>query len=249
MADPLYMPVAEIKTSIGLTTEELAALGGDTELEKLVRACQRIIELVCRQWFFSKEMEMWVDGSGGDYLFFGVPIIRIDEVRLNGSATALETSRYKWYTEVNNPRISLVSPAQYQPNIFNQPFDYVPNVFQSGSQNTYVKGAFGFLEGEGVEAAAPLLIQRALCLLVAEKVRGVPLNPAVSAVAAPPPMAPGILRDEWVDGHRRRFDPAAGKVSDRKPWISGLTNNPEVMQILRAYRAPIGLATPRESTR
>jgi hypothetical protein len=111
-------------------------------------------------------------------------------------------------------------------------------MFRTGQQNQYIRGLFGYVEDDG---SPPPLIKRALLKLVIDKLTR-PLYPGTVNVT-PPPLIAGLLREEWTDGHRIKVEPSGGVLKVRAPGLFGVTDDPEVLGILRLYRAPIGIAT------
>jgi hypothetical protein len=238
--DPLYISVASIRT-LGIPNPPT-----DFEVESSIRLWQKCVERVTRQWYFPKTLELEVDGTDSDALHFGVPIISIDQIRINRSADALAANLYKVYNKNEledrlNPRIKLVDGYNEDLDIFSRPVGNGRLKFRKGRQNQYIKGTFGYVEADG---SVPLMIQRAVTLLVIEKITTPPYSPPDADPLAPPPILTGSLIEEWTDGHRKRYGDVFGPIKPRAPGLFGLTNNPEVLQIFRLYKAPIGIATP-----
>ena len=128
--------------------------------------------------------------------------------------------------------------SEYQ-SIYTAPSTVVLK-FRKGAKNQAVKGTFGFTEEDGT---VPKLIKRALCKLVVEKL-GSPLvvDPTSPGPALPPIL--GTLLEEETDDHRVKYGAVGGGTSARKPGLSGITSDPEILDIIKLYRAPLGLATP-----
>ena len=239
-ADPLYISIASLR-SLGLPNPPT-----DLEVETSIRTWQKCVERVTRQWYFPKNLEFTIDGTDSDALHFGVPIISIDHIKLNRDPNALDVNLYKVYNkneleDRSNPRIKLVDGFGEDLDIFTRPLSTGRLKFRKGRQNQFVKGTFGYVEQDG---SVPLLIQRAVTLLVIEKITLPPYSPPGTDPLAPPPIVTGTLVEEWTDGHRKRYGEAGGPIKPRAPGLAGLTNNPEVLQIFKLYKAPLGLATP-----
>lgn len=93
------------------------------------------------------------------------------------------------------------------------------------------------MSGGGV----PKLIQRALLKLVIEKLT----SPLYSATGGPtPPSVLGIILSEATDGHKLTYGYPGGQVQSRRPGLSGITQDQEILDIVKLYRAPLGIATP-----
>jgi hypothetical protein len=240
MANP-YITVADVRTA-GLTANPPT----DTDILNSIKLWQSFIDRATRQWFYSIPLELEVDGTDSDALHFGVPIITVDEIRINNSQTPLETNRYKVYNEITypsnrqNPRIKLVDEFSDERDIYTAPMSNGRNLFRKGRKNQYIKGAFGYVETDG---SPPLLIQRALLKLVVEKLHA-PVIEGVPPIDTTPALVRGLIKEEWTDGHRIRYDQPGGPLKPRAPGLYGITNDPEILNIIRMFKAPIGLASP-----
>jgi hypothetical protein len=251
----LGSPVASASDQY-ISVEDVRAAGlnvdppSDGDIQAAILTWQQFIDRACRQWFRPIQLEFYVDGTDSDSLHFGVPIISISELRINGSATALEESRYKIYSSAQypenrgNPRIKLVDSMDQSRDIYTASMRNGRSLFRKGRQNQYISGVFGYVESDG---SAPLLIQRALAKLVVEKLaRPIAGLPPAGIL---PPVVQGILKEEWTDGHRVRYEFPGGPLTTRQGGpLAGITNDPEIQAIIRMYRAPIGIATPANST-
>lgn len=236
-ADPLYVSVEEIR-ALGIP-----ATITDATLEATIRLWQEFLCRACRQWFHPIQMEMTVDGTDSDAIHFGVPIIDIAEVRLNNDSAALDPGLYKVYNsqrypyDRHNPRVKLVDSWADRRDIFTASDRRLR--FRHGRQNQYFRGTFGCIESNG---EPPALIKRALSKLVIEKL-ATPIYAAPGAcVIAPPPVLAGIVVEEETDGHRVEYAPT--NMKSRAPGLYGITNDQEVLNIIKLYKAPIGVATP-----
>jgi len=338
----------------------------DKKVVDYIRTWQELLDRACRQWFESRTLTLLLDGNDSDTLFFGVPIISVEHLKLNGSTAALDASLYKVYSEKSypdnrrNPKISLVSPDAVR-DIYTAPLTYGRLKFHLGRKNQEVKGAFGYVE-DGIPAhgavqfvtkaelvdgetfvlpdgtnpavtfyfdvsgsyvppsgydatnvrvdvsgdttadevaataktaingaaalditagtietggllrlendaggttgnqaitetvadtgfaaygmvggGVPYAIVRALIKLVIEKLT----SPMYGGGAVTPsPSALGAILSEKTDGHEIRYQPAGGGFGERKPGLSGITSDPEILDIITLYRAPLGVASP-----
>lgn len=223
-----------------------ATMMSDADVLAQIELWQAILERVTRQWFNARQMVLSIDGNDSDTLFFGVPIISIDYIKINKSTVELDPEAYRVYNgragfpdHRHNPKISLKPEESF--DIYNRPVNYSgSNRFRRGYQNQEIKGIFGFTEADG---STPKAIKRALCKLVYEKITN-PINPGQGgSLPAPPPPATGPLVEEETDDHRRKFAVTAPKAK-AAGILDGITSDPEIQQILRLYRAPMGAATP-----
>jgi hypothetical protein len=232
----LYVSIAEVRAE-GVTDPP-----SDSQILATIKTWQQFIERATRQWFYPRELELWFDGTDGDALHFGVPIIAISALRINGDTNLLDSRYYRTYSgssldSYHNPRLKLVGSDWG--DIYTAPLRDGRMMFRSGRQNQYIRGMFGYVEEDG---GPPLLIKRALLKLVIEKL-GRPVFQG-DANPSPPPLIAGLLREEWTDGHRIKVEPSGGPLKVRAPGLAGITDDPEILGILRLYRAPIGIATP-----
>lgn len=235
-----YITIADIR-ALGITIP----MASDATVQAAIDTWQQFIERVCRQWFYPLELVLSLDGTDSDAIHFGVPAISISELRLNGDSVALNPSYYRVYSnnsaypaDRQNPRIKLIDSGQR--GIYTAPMKDGRLQFRFGRQNQYIKGMFGYVEADG---STPLLIKRALTKLVVEKLSTPvfvdPMNPPV----VQPPLVTGVILEEWTDGHKIKYAQAGGELNPRAPGLAGITNDPEVLGILRLYKAPIGVAT------
>jgi len=239
----LYISVDDVR-ALGLTD---TVAFPDALVLATIKVWQAFIERACRQWFYPLELEMFLDGTDSDAIHFGVPVISVSEVRLNGDAVPLNPTYYRVYNSLtspadrNNPRIKLIEQRASNYDIFTAPLRDGKLRFRFGRQNQYIKGVFGYVEPDG---SCPYLIQRALAKLVVEKLtKPLYVAPGVLPPTAPPLMA-GIILEEWTDGHKIKYAHSGGDLKPRAPGMAGITDDPEILGILRLYKAPIGVATP-----
>ena len=233
-----------------ITVQDLRDLGmdpadyTDEELLASIELWQAVLERLTRQWFNPRTLVLSVDGTDSDALHFGVPIINIDYLKVNGDTTELDPDYYRVYNgqqypdDRRNPRIKLRQWDEFV-DIYTVPAYHGKMIFRKGRKNQEIKGTFGFVESDGL---TPKAIKRALTKLVLEKVTQ-PLY-STSPVLAPPPIIAGVMTEEWTDGHKRKYSDTF-KTSDRRSvGFQGITQDPEIIDIIRLYRAPIGIATP-----
>lgn len=241
--DDTYCSVQDIRDE-GIT----AAMADDARVLAYIATWQELLDRACRQWFLPKTLTLVVDGNDADTLFFGVPIIDVDYVKLNDSTVELETTYYRVYNsrvypdDRRNPKISLIGPSGYR-DIYTAPVTYGRLKFRKGRQNQEIKGTFGFTEPDD---SVPEMIRRALIKLVIEKLsKPAFTDPAAGSTVPSAPPILGPLLMERTDDHTRRYGAGAGAdVKNRRPGISGVIEDPEVRDIVKLYRAPLGLASP-----
>lgn len=233
-----YITVEDVRAT-GLSVET----ADDDAVAAALEMWQAFLERACRQWFEPRDLTLDIDGTDSDTLHFGVPIISIAELRLNGSSTALEATMYKAYVgksypdDRKNPRIKLVGDDFR--DIYTAPLSEGRLKFRKGRQNQHVVGSFGYVEDDG---STPALIKRALLKLVIEKLTTPVYNDPNSPTPPPPPLIGGALKEEWTDGHRFVYNTPS--IAERKSGLTGITQDQEILDIIRLYRAPLGAATP-----
>jgi len=234
-----------------VTVDDLRALGlpdppfSDADILDAIILWQAVLERACRQWFYERELTIKFDGNNRDTIHLGVPIISVEHLKINGSDDALDTDLFLTYSgrsypdDRRNPRIKLKHSSQLT-SIYVAASTRGELRFLRGNQNQEISGAFGFIEPDG---STPAPIKRALLKLVAEKLTLPIYTPAGTAAPAPvSTTVAGIVLSEKTDGHAISYGTAS--FSDRRSGgISGITQDTEILDIIKLYRAPIGIAT------
>jgi hypothetical protein len=196
-----------------------AAMADDTKVLNNIRLAQSFIDRACRQWFVPKILTIKFDGT--------------------------DISR-TYPDDRRNPRIKLVGPNEYR-DIFVAPVTWgIRLIFRKGRQNQEVKGTFGFVEEDG---STPDLIKHATCKLAIEKLSKPLFVPpgTTNPVPAPPPVL-GPLIEEVTDDHKRKYGQPGGPVGKQPAGLTGITDDQEILDIIKLYKAPIGIATPASWT-
>jgi hypothetical protein len=251
--DHLIISVADIRAAGVPLPSDTPAGPSDNEVLMAIYLWQSFIERACRQWFYPKELTLVVDGPESDTMHFGVPIISISEIEINmnreGDGTTLQSGDYRVYSSIRyphdrqNPRIKLTGSYSDNRNIFTGGDGY-GGKFIKGAQNQRIVGVFGCVEEDG---GAPPLIKHALTKLVVEKLRR-PIVPDEESGSITPPLVAGLVQEEWTDGHKIKYAVSGGETRDRAPGLSGITDDPEILTIIKMYKAPIGVATPNNAS-
>lgn len=238
-----YCTLADIRAEGIIST-----MVSDTKVTDMIAICQEFIDRACRQWFEAKPLTLNIDGNNSDTLHFGVPIISVTSLKLNNSPDVLDASLYRVYNQRvypddrRNPRIKLIRSDSIR-DIYTASHPSDSLRFRKGRQNQEIVGSFGFLEADDT---APKLIKRALCKLTIEKLQNPLFHDQSTSSPSVPPAPPivGPLLEEETDDHRQKYGQAGGTVAPRRPGLSGVTDDQEILDIVTLYRAPIGLATP-----
>jgi hypothetical protein len=218
----------------------------DATVTAAIAAWTQAIDRMTDPFFESRAATVDLDGTDSDTLHFGVPVITVTEIKANNSNTALDPSLYRVYNrreapndDRRNPRIKLVRDDDNR-DIFDSPITHGRLLFRKGRQNQQVTGTFGFTEQDG---SVPFLIQHALALLVVEKL----VTPVLPDPANPMPAlenARGPILEELTDGHKLKFQARGGTTKAAPRGLRGITENTEIHDIIRLYKAPLRMATP-----
>jgi len=236
-----YCSILDIRNE-GLTDPPYS----DAQILSYIEIWQSFLDRACRQWFNPRTMIIEFDGTDSDAIHFGVPIITIEYLQINERGVDLEVEYYKVYSDRNmfqdrqNPRIKLVNNRDRR-DIFTAPMGG-RLIFKKGRKNQIVKGTFGYVEAD---SSTPKLIKRALTKLVIEKLTApiyVPPGEVGGGSATPPIL--GNLLEEWTDGHRMKYTAPGGDTKPVAAGFRGITNDPEILMIIKLFKAPIGIATP-----
>jgi hypothetical protein len=238
-----YITVADIRAA-GLTD---TVAYPDPAVDAAILLWQDVLERMCRQWFEPRDLVIKLDGTDSDTLHLGVPIISLTSLRINDNQDVLAPDHYRVYSSAGypddrrNPRIVLRTLADVS-DIFSAPIESHRLRFRKGRQNQELTGSFGFVEADGV--STPLPIKRALTKLVIEKLTNPIPVPGSTPPVPPPPVVAGALLEEWTDGHRIRYADVFKFTENRPSPYLGITQDQEILTIVRLYRAPLAMAAP-----
>jgi len=209
------------------------AQASDERLLALIEIWESFVNEQTGQWFYPKDITLELDGNDTDILFLSIPIISVTSLKLNGETEALDAASYVVYNRFDpddrrNPRIKLQRTSTM--DLFERLSAGGSQAlrFAKGYRNQIIEGSFGFIEPDG---CAPKLIKYAVTRLVIARI-----GPEASAGASPA----GPVVEEWTDGHKLKYSdiPAASGGGS-------ITGDLEVDRILKMYRRPIGIASPR----
>lgn len=243
--DETYCTVADIR-ALGVPNE-LATPAGPTDAQVLtaIKLAQQLFERATRNWFVPRTLQFKFDGTDSDTIHFGVPIIDIEWLKLNASPSNLEKSNYAVYKsrsypdDRRNPRIKLVRSRDVR-DIFTAPLTFGELKFRKGRQNQEVRGTFGFCEDDG---STPAGVREAVCRMTIERLASPAfIAPGTTVISAPPASGGGAVIEEWTDGHKLKF--ATASLAMQRPGLQGVSADPFVQDMIKLYRAPIGVATP-----
>lgn len=234
----LYVSVDDIREA-GFS----ATLADPQTVEAAIRLAQGAIERATRQWFVPREHTIKLDGNNSDTMLLPIPIISVEHLKINDVDTAISPSLYVVYNgrsfpdDRTNPRIKLKRQGG---SIYETPSGFdTPLTFRKGFQNQEIKGVFGYTEADG---SVPLLIQKAVRKLAIQYLSNPEyVSPGVTPPPSPPAGATGQVMREATDGHSIAY--TFVKFDDVRPGISGLTMDREILDIIKMYKAPIGIAT------
>lgn len=132
----MYATVPEIRAE-GVTAEQAS----DAQVEIAIRRATVLIDTLTGQWFEARTCTFRLDGPGAPTLFLRVPVISVQEIRIDGQPIDLaEVVVYNSVQDRRNPRLY-----------------YAPG-FPKGKGNVEVVGSFGYVEQDG---STPELIKYA----------------------------------------------------------------------------------------
>ena len=235
-----YVTVSQVRAA-GLAE----AVATDAAVEGAIAGWTQYIDRFCDQFFEPREATVVLDGTDSDTLHFGVPIIEITSLKLNNSLVPLDPANYRVYNrrqapadDRRNPRIKLIRNEDHR-DIYSAPMVIGHLKFRKGRQNQEVTGTFGFTEPDG---SVPYLIQRALILLVVEKLTKPIVPDPLNPIEAFQPLGP--ILEEVTDGHKIKYQQAGGVTKARPAGLLGITENREVHDALKLYKAPLRMASP-----
>ena len=225
-----YITPNEIRGE-GLTIAQCS----NARLTLIIQRAQDYIERSCRQPFRPIYRSFALDGNGSDTIHFPLPIIGIEEVKINSLTAVLDSNSYEVYNiptlgadswaldglgAESNPRICMSSEV----SIYSGALSDSSGVFSVGRKNQKFVGVFGRLDSEG---NTPSMIRYAAKRLVYSNVTALSVSSG-GAVAGP-------VKREKTDRHEVEYFDDAGQSS------TALSTSPEVEEILALHRAPVGL--------
>jgi len=218
------------------------AAASDVAVIESIRTWESVVNRMCRQWFLPRRLTFRLDGSGNDVLFLPVPIVVVDSLKVNDDIAALAPSLYVIYAGTGgvqdhrrNPKLAL----KCDPGDIYTSWHGRRGEFLSGRQNQELSGVFGFVDGDNW---APPAVRRALVKLVIEKLRAA--APSGSVMPVPPVL--GSVKSETTDGHRIDYGTAGSDVGSRRSGFTGVTQDPEIIDVLMMHRGPKAIAAPAD---
>lgn len=244
-----YVSVDDMRDVYGVTETAV----DDTLLEVLIEQASRLIDTWTGWWFEPREMTLRLDGSGNPCMVTGIPICRVDEVRvLDGdfgpASSVVEASVYRVYnrhlsgmTRPDDRQYARIELARFgDPRPVLSSLGYWPE----GRQNVEVDGAFGYTdrdpEGDVDEGVTPKAIAYATALVIIRILRaGTPASD-VEAWNESAAAAGGIQSLRTRDQSMTFF---GGLRSGQGGVASFPSGDPEVDRILLPYVRPPDVAT------
>jgi hypothetical protein len=204
-----------------------------SKAERYIKTAMNLIDEKTGQFFNKREGTFPIEGRNTALMHLPVPIIEIDELRINSTSTILtEGEDYDFVAfkgrqtptdDRKNPRIKL-NIGRAKGSIFTN--SITSRLFVKGSL-THITGSFGYLEPDG---STPLLIQKAVLILVMLDINK-PVGSSVSATSGT-----GPLKRLKVDLHEQEFFEAS---SNKESVRSSDSGNEEVDRIISLFRTPI----------
>jgi hypothetical protein len=188
------------------------------------------IDRTTRQWFESRSLTVYLDGSGSRTILLPVPVISLTSLSIkdeSGTWELIASTEYAIYSalglvdERRNPRIALIS-----------------RTFPERNQNIKLVGTFGFVEAT-TPVTTPPMIQRACLKLVLRDLQNPVGNASSGTVSSgSSSSAPvGPIQMENTDGHQIMY--AVPRMGTLRSGTISVTGDAEVDSILALYRGPI----------
>lgn len=213
----------------------------DDKITPLITRWSQFVDEATHQWFEPRATELLLDGNTSRVLFLPVPIITLDALYINDNFdTPLSSNLYVVYSnktalrdDRRNPKISLASSGL---GVFDSADFRCGMLFMYGAQNQKMVGTFGFVEADG---STPELIKRAVMKLVIKELQGGGGN--LWNQVGNGPQTQGTVTSETTDGHSITYN--AFQYKPIPAGLNGITNDPEVDNILMMYRGPIKITS------
>ena len=237
-----YCSVADIRAE-GFDS----AFASDARIEMLASLATKYIDKMTGRWFtartFDSNSPMMLDGDGSRTLHLDVPIIRLDNMKIesqafiSGDLIDVDPAAYRVYNrhlsgltrpdDRENPRISFIQSRLQR--VLADGILFQPRTFPRGRQNIFLEGVFGYTDPDGSPFGnTPDLIKRAACLLV---IRDLRLDSDVV--------------EKFNDKVRFRINmdkEGSTTVRLQDIWLKGaFTGDPEIDGIIMAYKRPIDI--------
>ncbi len=200
--------------------------------EDIIDQAINFIDEQTGQFFNSRPALVSLEGNNTPTMWFPVPIIDIQKLRINSTTSELTEGeefdyiafkgRAEPQDDRRNPRIKL-NVGRGRDSIF---IGAISSRIFAKQTLTEITGDFGFLEPDG---STPALIRRATTILAAKEIN----SPAASASAT---TGTGPVKRTKVDLHEKEFFEL--KSATARGSLSGI---PEVDQIISRFRTAIRL--------
>ena len=227
--------VSDVRKESGVKEAEVP----DSRIVEKITWAEALIERHTMQWFESRSLDFYMDGTGSRTLFLPVPIISVTALYVNDDFTnALDSDSYVVYNRTSpfddrrNPRIKLKSKSW---DLFSTVGK--EGIFSRGEQNQRVVGTFGFVESDG---STPSRIKYACLKLVLKNLKPVAGTGSQHTGSGAPDVASssiGFKTFEAVDDHQVSYSvPKMGTISAGTVRATG---DPEIDSILSEYRSPL----------
>lgn len=234
-----YVTLAEARAE-GITGDATTPVT-DARLQAAIDEWSAFVDKACQQWFDSRSLTIYLDGTECDQLWLPVPILDLTELYINGDFdNVVSLDDYNVHNsrsipdDRNNPRIT-VKRTNDSNDLFHRVIHNSSPRFLKGDRNQKLVGTFGYTEELSVSPfwVTPAPIKRAVMKLISKS-----LNPLYASGPSVSPLVPGTVKTEKTDGHEITY--AVTSASG----FSAITGDAEVDAILRLYRSPLGVAVP-----
>lgn len=233
--------MAAYATVADARTEGVPTTFTDQQIQAQLDQWSNFIEDATRQWFEPRHRKLELDGNNARVLFFPVPIIKIDQVWINGDfVNELPNRFFKVYNrnqaDADDRRNPMVKFASVGLGIFDVPdFRYAMR-FVIGTRNQHFLGQYGFVESDGT---TPKLIKRAVLKMAIKTLQSGGGMIWGEIMNGPP--AAGKKVSETTDGHTVSYNAYA--YLPKPGNLNGITNDDEVDAIINMFKAPMKISS------
>lgn len=237
---PSAATVRGLVSPLAVRAEGLSAsTWSDDALERMIMLAEATLEEKCGVSFRPHYGEVRLNGMHAEAIFLSEPVLGLEAIYANSSATPLLTSD----VAVNFSRTDMASPTRPVPDARRNPWlrfrselGFYSGAFSSqrrdprftgGAHQQRIRGVFGYLDTDG---HAPRLVRYAALRLVIRFAKRV--RPGSGSVAA------GPIKSETTDRHTVSYMSSSWATS-----VSALVADAEVAEVIQMHRRPIGIGS------
>ena len=223
-----YVSIADVRL------EGVPGSVSDTLLTRRIEKWEKIVEQVCGQVFYEVSPgELVFDGNNAHIMHFGLPIISVASLKINGDDLILDPAyEYRVYSGRGVPKDDRRNPKIELTPIRNSVYRAAPSMFVKGLEQK-ITAKWGFLEPDD---STPRPIIDSVIQLVCLDVDGY-----FAKVSGGSTVSGGLLpvSKETTDGHSIEYMTAPVKLQ----WKMIPA---DIMDVLACYRCPLRGAIPED---